>query len=290
MEKRQSPSPAELSRFRIKVFNNFFERNYGRWRSNKVGDGTEFYSLKDYKDGDSYKKINWAASARTGRLIANQSIAERSARYHIIIDASSTMNFGSDRRKIDLVYELMQTILDLVSSNQDSIKITVLGEINTDYPLKNGKSASFFYKTIIKNLTYEKIDSNESFFKNYKNNQSAIVIFVSDFLDTDIFKSIEKFIIANKALPIHIYDPNEFSLPKLGIIRLKSYGSNKSFVIDTKDKNFISNYNSNVIHYKETLAKLLNLSRYGISISTSDEHAGKQFILKISKKSKIYAN
>ena len=234
MNNRKPPSLTELSSFRIKIFNNFFERNYGRWRSNKIGDGTEFHALSDYRYGDSYKKINWLATARTDRLITNQTIAERSSRYHIIINAAQTMNFGSIRRKSDIV--------------------------------------------------------NENFYKHYKNNESTVVIFISDFLDLEGFKNIEKFIINNNVLPIHIYDPNEYLLPQVGIFRLKAYGSDNSYVIDTKDKKFISNNKALVTEYKNKLNKLLQLSRYGISLSTTDDHAGKQFISKINKRSAIYAN
>ena len=169
MNNRKPPSITELSSFRIKIFNNFFERNYGRWRSNKIGDGTEFHALSEYRYGDSYKKINWLATARTDKLITNQTLAERSSRYHIIINATQTMNFGSIRRKSDIVTELLKTILDLVASTQDSIKITVIGENVINYPLKNGKAATLFYKNIINKISYEKIEANEAFYKNYKN-------------------------------------------------------------------------------------------------------------------------
>lgn len=290
MKSRKPPSAAELSSFKIKTFNNFFERNYGRWSSNKKGDGTEFYALSDYRYGDSYKKINWLATARTDRLIINHTIAERSSRYHIIINATQTMNFGSVRRKSDIVSELLKTILDLISSTQDSIKITVLGESAISYPVKNGKSARNFYKNIINNINYEKIKDNEFFYKNYKNKQSTIIIFISDFLDLDIFKNIEKFIINNKVIPIHIFDPNEYQLPQVGIFRLKGYHNNNSYVIDTKDRKFITNNIALVNEYKNKLNKLLKLSKYGITLSTADDHAGKQFISQINKKSAVYAN
>jgi hypothetical protein len=290
MNNRKPPSTTELSSFRIKIFNNFFERNYGRWRSNKIGDGSEFHALSEYRYGDSYKKINWLATARTDKLITNQTIAERSSRYHIIINATQTMNFGSIRRKSDIVTELLKTILDLVASTQDSIKITVIGENVINYPLKNGKAATLFYKNIISKISYEKIEANGAFYKNYKNKESTVVIFISDFLDSEAFINIEKFIINNNVLPIHIYDPNEYLLPQVGIFKLKAYGSNNTYIIDTKDKKFISKNNALVIEYKNKLNKLLQLSRYGISLSTTDDHAGKQFISKINKKSAVYAN
>ncbi|MDP6490052.1 MAG: DUF58 domain-containing protein, partial [Candidatus Poseidoniia archaeon] len=37
-----------------------------------VGEGTQFYSLRDFLPGDSLRKVNWKAVARTGELMVNE--------------------------------------------------------------------------------------------------------------------------------------------------------------------------------------------------------------------------
>ena len=38
------------------------------------GQGSEFYSLREYVPGDLFKNINWKAFARTGELMINENV------------------------------------------------------------------------------------------------------------------------------------------------------------------------------------------------------------------------
>ncbi len=50
------------------------------------GDGFEFYALRQHEAGDSIRKINWRASARSGELIVNQRVKESFAKVQILLD------------------------------------------------------------------------------------------------------------------------------------------------------------------------------------------------------------
>lgn len=61
-------------------------------RTAKVrGGGSEFESLRDYVPGDEYKKIDWSATARRGKLITRQYEAERSQNILLLLDTGRTM-------------------------------------------------------------------------------------------------------------------------------------------------------------------------------------------------------
>jgi len=53
---------------------------------NKPGQGTEFYSLREYVPGDPYRNINWPAYARTRRLMVNEHEMEAVIELTIILD------------------------------------------------------------------------------------------------------------------------------------------------------------------------------------------------------------
>jgi uncharacterized protein (DUF58 family) len=55
------------------------------------GASTEFERLREYLPDDEYRRINWKASARRGKLIVNQYEAERSQNLVVMIDAGRLM-------------------------------------------------------------------------------------------------------------------------------------------------------------------------------------------------------
>lgn len=62
----------------------------GSLPSPRVGEGVEFHAVREYQQGDPLKIINWKATARTGRLMANEYESERKVDVIFIVDASYT--------------------------------------------------------------------------------------------------------------------------------------------------------------------------------------------------------
>ncbi|ASA78705.1 DUF58 domain-containing protein [Thermococcus sp. 5-4] len=58
--------------------------------SPRVGEGVEFHAVREYQPGDPLKIINWKATARTGRIMANEYESERKVDVVFIVDASYT--------------------------------------------------------------------------------------------------------------------------------------------------------------------------------------------------------
>lgn len=61
----------------------------GEHRSLQPGRGTEFAAVRPFAFGDSPRQVNWAATARTGSLHVNDSVAERAVEIVVILDALS---------------------------------------------------------------------------------------------------------------------------------------------------------------------------------------------------------
>jgi uncharacterized protein (DUF58 family) len=60
-------------------------------RMRMAGEGTEFESLREYQEGDSYRDIDWKATARRGRPVVRSFEVERSQTLVIAIDAGRLM-------------------------------------------------------------------------------------------------------------------------------------------------------------------------------------------------------
>ncbi len=61
---------------------------------NKPGQGTEFYSLREYVPGDSYRDINWPAFARTRKLMVNEHEMEAVIELTLIVDYRAVTEKG----------------------------------------------------------------------------------------------------------------------------------------------------------------------------------------------------
>ena len=66
-------------------------RSVGARLQRRRGEGTEFQELRDYRVGDSLRKIDWKATARSGRLISRQYRDERNQQVVLMLDCGRRM-------------------------------------------------------------------------------------------------------------------------------------------------------------------------------------------------------
>lgn len=59
--------------------------------SRRRGEGIEFHQLRDYREGDSLRSVDWKATARMGRLIAREYQDERDQQIVFVLDAGRRM-------------------------------------------------------------------------------------------------------------------------------------------------------------------------------------------------------
>jgi uncharacterized protein (DUF58 family) len=69
--------------------------------SSNVGDSNEFFSTREYRQGDRLKDIHWASYARTGELIVKQYVDEYFIRIGILLDTEHASIWQKD----DAVFE-----------------------------------------------------------------------------------------------------------------------------------------------------------------------------------------
>jgi uncharacterized protein (DUF58 family) len=61
---------------------------------NRAGDGSEFHSLREYHEGDSFRAINWKASARSTSLVVSQRVHESRTTLTLFLDARAVSAAG----------------------------------------------------------------------------------------------------------------------------------------------------------------------------------------------------
>jgi len=274
---RKSPDKSIFAKINFENFYNLKVKDNGKWQSRLIGEGIEFDSLREYQSGDSTKKINWKATARNGNLIINQTTSTRTVNIHVIVDANITQNFGSIIRKSQVINELLNTLVEIASHNQDGIKFTVLSEKTQSHPLKNGKRSLVFYNKVIEKIKYDRVSKINYQDINF-DKKKFITIFITDFIDNKDKNIIMKIIKHSNPIVVTINDPVELSLPNIGIFEIKNIKNNDYIIIDTNDKRFVNEYKKRVNDYMIVRGNLAKNSKKMIELSTDGAHGGVQFI------------
>ena len=126
------PNLKDLHKYRLMVFGGYLSAS-GKRIWNQRGSGMEFESLRHYVSGDSYRKINWNATARSNVPIVNQYEVERNQDVIAVIDAGRPMSYEvRGCRKLDLAVNTALILSDIANLTGDKSGLLVFNtEIGT---------------------------------------------------------------------------------------------------------------------------------------------------------------
>ncbi len=110
--------------------------------SRRRGEGIEFHQLRDYREGDSQRSIDWKATARMSRLIAREYQDERDQQLVFVLDAGRRM-LAKDAELSHFDHALnAMLLLSFVALRQgDSAGIMSVGESRSWLPPRKGADA-----------------------------------------------------------------------------------------------------------------------------------------------------
>ncbi len=187
----------------------------GNIRSQQMGIGSEFYSIREYHQGDQMRDLNWKAMARYLDPKTNAYKAEKSGDVIIIVDAFKESNVGVFEENI-LKHSIKATTSltsDLIS-DRNRVGLIVMGEfVRWVYPkagqeqiyeitdnLMDLKSGSFWRVEHAKYIL-EKIFPNE-----------CMLIFISPLINEKVTETIAD--LARKRYEMAVVSPCPIELQK----------------------------------------------------------------------------
>ncbi len=111
-------------------------------RSRIRGLGTEFESLREYIQGDDYRKIDWKASARRGDLVVRQYEQEKNQAVVLCIDVGRHMLAEVEgMRKLDHVLDACLMLANAAAFAGDQVGLLVYGaEVKRYLPPRKGRA------------------------------------------------------------------------------------------------------------------------------------------------------
>jgi len=135
-----TPSAKELTRGTLQAI--AISSYGGSLTSRRKGEGMEFADIRRYEPGDPYKRIEWHATARTGRLMVRERQAETQLNVMMILDSTESMAYGeAGRTKLDYAARAVASLIAYLSERGDFVGLTIVqGEAPSQIiPLARGQ-------------------------------------------------------------------------------------------------------------------------------------------------------
>ena len=106
-----------------------------------VGEGTQFYSLREFLPGDSLRKVNWKAVARTGQMMVNETEREDIIDIFLLLDARGVSGLGSPTdNPLEMCCRAAATFADQLLRARNNVGLTVYGSRTATVHLGRGET------------------------------------------------------------------------------------------------------------------------------------------------------
>jgi len=213
----------------------------GEYVSAFKGRGMEFNSVREYAPGDDVRLIDWNVTARMDQPFIKEYIEERELNVMLMVDVSSSGEFGSTGKfKNEISAEVASILAFAAIRNNDKIGLIVFSNKIEHYiPPKKGKAHVWnIIRTILNYQPEGRLtDLNiplEYLLKIQK--RKCIAFLISDFQATNYETNVKLARQKHDLVAISISDPRERDLPKVGLINLRDSETGETLLIDTDNR------------------------------------------------------
>ena len=231
----------KIRAIQIKTSHMVTELMAGEYVSAFKGRGMEFNAVREYAPGDDVRLIDWNVTARMDQPFIKEYIEERELNVMLMVDVSSSGEFGSTGKfKNEISAEVASILAFAAIRNNDKIGLIVFSNKIEHYiPPKKGKAHVWnIIRTILNYKPEGKLtDLNiplEYLLKIQK--RKCIAFLISDFQATNYETNVKLAGQKHDLVAISISDPRERNLPKIGLINLRDSESGETLLIDTDNR------------------------------------------------------
>lgn len=149
------------------------------------GYSSEFKEHREYHPFDEIKYIDWKLSARRERVFVKKFQEETNTKVYILLDASSSMDYGTPVKKFDTAKEICAIFSYLSFLQRDAPGVYVFSEKIEKVlpPRATRKHLSLIFNTLLELKPYGKTEPLKIFRGlSGKIKRKGVIIIVSDFL------------------------------------------------------------------------------------------------------------
>lgn len=195
----------------------------GQHRSPLHGVSPEFAEYREYAPGDDPKNLDWRAYARSGRYFIKRFEEDSNLRATIVLDASASMRYRSQRNgavsKLEYAATLTASLSALLLRQRDAAGLVTIDEqTRTEMrPSANARQLQKILSTLEAIEPDGKTELGEMIFSLADRlHRRSMVILISDLLtDLDaLYEALGKLQYNSQEIVIlHVLDPDEIELP-----------------------------------------------------------------------------
>jgi uncharacterized protein (DUF58 family) len=211
----------ELDRFDSSMKRETTSQYQGEQESPDVGEGLTFSDYRRYAPGDDTRLIDWKLYARTEEYFIKQFEEERSLTVHVLVDASSSMDFGEgDEHKFEYAAKLGLGFCYLTAAENNDFRFSVFTD---DFErLDGGRSNSGELLRLIDRLNERELGGRTEFDAALESYAATItsrslVVVLSDFLgDVDEVEAGLAALARNELVSAQVLSPDEVDPDAVG--------------------------------------------------------------------------
>jgi uncharacterized protein (DUF58 family) len=179
------PSFMQMKKYQLMAVTNQLQANGSR-HLRKLGSSLEFEQIKEYVQGDDYRRLNWKATARKNSLMVNNYMDERSQQVVCLIDKGRSMKMPFEGMTL-LDYAINATLVlsNIVLLKQDKSGLLTFGKKIDQFIQPDKKPAQI--SLIQQTLYMQQTDFMDSDFEalyvytRYHLNQRSLLILFTNF-------------------------------------------------------------------------------------------------------------
>jgi len=249
----------------------------GAWLSVFKGRGMEFDEVRPYVPGDDVRSIDWNVTARTGEPHVKRYVEERELTVMLVVDVSSSLEFGSTRRsKLEAAVELSALLALSAIANGDKVGLLLFHHGADLYipPRKGQKHALRVIRevlargaeppsqprrdhawwtplsTTVKRL-FRRMQAAAAAAPRSSTSISAalefcgrvlprrtVLFLVSDFLDEDYMRVVRTANSKHDVVAAVVVDPRERAMAPAGLVTLEDAETGRTRLVDTASAAF----------------------------------------------------
>ncbi len=187
-------------------------------RAAKVrGGGSEFESLREYVPGDEYKKIDWSATARRGKLISRQYEAERSQNIVLMLDTGRNMLQSIQKMaKLDYVVNTALMLAYVAAAGDDKVGLMAFdADVRVYLPPAKSKAQVYGILESLYNLNARMVETDyKAAFQSLATRwrRRSLIVLFSDLVDPDssaqILDAVPMLSDSHRVVCVTVSDPN----------------------------------------------------------------------------------
>lgn len=126
----------------------------GEIRSGALGPAGDFFAVRDAIPTDTPRQINWPATARAGRLLANDYLLERTGDLIILLDIrASELGRARDEQLLSVARAAALGVASAFLQAKSRVGLGVFGEFLEAVPLGTGRRQRFRIRRLLRSAT-----------------------------------------------------------------------------------------------------------------------------------------